>query len=139
MRPFTIFAIVFSAILLLYYIVMIALDYRNQGKKPSQHHEEFDVSGMQDEEKPRSIEEAKVEAAAHRTEQTDGYSLPEPQIAEQTEPQAQDLAEQKIRQVEESFTPVRVNGIAELPIEDYTTLMLDAQNKGSKFGIVSTA
>lgn len=122
---------------------MIALDLRKQGKQPSSHHEEFDVSGMQGEEAPKVIAEAFAEPEEKPVEQLTPQPEPkpvqeQPLVIQQAPPAPKEPtpAEQKVEQVQEHLDNIKIQGIAELSIDEFYQQVADESNlRGAKFGI----
>lgn len=143
MSAFVIFTLIFTLCLLIYYAVMIALDLRRQGKQPSTHHEEFDVSGMQGEEAPKIIAEAFVEQEEKKAEVLTPQPKPQPEpeadlVIQQAPPAPKEPtpAEQKVEQVQEQLGQIQVQGSAELSIDEFYQQVADESNlRGAKFGI----
>lgn len=143
MSAFLVFTLIFTFCLLIYYAAMIALDLRRQGKQPSTHHEEFDVSGMQGEEAPKVIAEAFAEAVENISVEVgtepEQQPVQDPVLVVQPAPPAPKEptpAELKVGQVQEHLDPIQIQGSAELSLDEFYRQITDESNqRGAKFGI----
>lgn len=135
MTAFIIYAIIVTILFAGYYSVVIWLDLRKLDQRPKSNKENFDVSSMEEEEQPSTIEES-------------GYIVPDvtqEQVAEQKTEGKKDVPEEKkepsaatkkIEQTENKMEKVAFDTNVSLDLSQMANcLQRCASSKNGKFGV----
>ena len=117
MSSYLIFAIAFTLLLVAYYTVMITLDLRKLGKKPSTHQEEFDVSSMKEEEEANAVDESMYQLPDTVEEKKEEVKT-EPQVQTIIIP-AEDRNAKIIQKVQEKQTVLHTHTSFEPDVDDF--------------------
>jgi len=135
MSPFLVFALVFTLLMLIYYSVMIALDLRKLGKKPSSNKEEFDVSSMQEEDESSAVDESQFTLPDVQVEENQVEEhLPEQQpVVTIYNPPESSAVQEKISQVESQLEVVDVSTSVEIDADLVADIIEQGNYLGGKF------
>lgn len=135
MTGFVVFLILLTLALAIYYSVVIWWDLRKLDQRPKSNKENFDISSMQEEEQPSSIDES-------------GYVVQEPTQEEKPEPKTEEqknvpeekkqpsAAEKKIERTEQKLEPVGFNTNVAFDSEQFGKCLVQCAGvKSGKFGV----
>lgn len=135
MSAFLVFAVVLTLVLIVYYAVMIALDLKRQGKKPTTSKEEFDVSSMQEVDGAFAVDESrfKLPDTAVEQEKVEDKKAEEQQVAVPVTPSKPSEAAKTIEHVEEKMEAITPETSGGVDSDDMTRLILEGALFGPKF------
>jgi len=139
MSAFVIFALVVTLLMILYYGIMIALDLRKLGKKPSSSHEEFDVSSMQDQDESYAVDESKYKLPDAESEETESQSEelhPVVQVFEPVSPETATrsmIKPKSVEQAESKMKDVEISTSGESDVDEFLDIMAQGDWVGPKF------
>lgn len=139
MSTFTVIAIIFTLLLFVYYGIMIALDVRRLGKKPSSGKEEFDVSSMQEQDESFSVDETKFKLPDSEVQETGHEQQPESQEQEEFFEAVKPSIDKPtykpkaVVAVEEKMEAVEVTTSQEQDIDEFYDTVTQGDWMGGKF------
>lgn len=138
MSAFVVFTIVLTLLLVIYYGIMVALDLRKMGKKPSSNQEEFDVSSMQDQDESFSVDESQFalpDTTVQQNEQDVQDPVEEEEFMEAVMPsfKTPQYKPRSVVAVEEKMEPVEVDTTQGSDVDEFCDTLKQGDWMGPLF------